>query len=176
MQAGRSFFIPDAPGTRIYLGQYYELWKGLFQATVLGDVPFLNVDVAHKAFPKKYQNMLKLIEDINRDMKFNTDFRRPLESRVLFELRRHLSGMDICYKAPGAVDGGKIYKFSGVVERPADIRFTVDGTETNVFQYFQNRQRGSIQYPEMPCLRLGNNIRNISVPIEFCSLSDAQVS
>lgn len=158
------------------MGQYFELWKGLFQATVLGDVPFLNVDVAHKAFPKRYQNLLDLIEDIDRDMRNTTNFNRSLDPRVTSELRRHLSGMDICYRGPGVADGGKIYKFNSVDGKPANVRFNQDGKETNVLQYFRDRQPNSIRFPEMPCLKLGNNVRNISVPIEFCSLSDAQVS
>lgn len=139
-------------------------------------MPFLNVDVAHKAFPKRYRNLLDLIEDISQDMRCRTDFTRPLDYKIISELRRHLSGMDICYKGPGATDGGKIYKFASVVEKPAQVRFNQDGRETNVLLYFQSRQPNSIRFPEMPCLKLGNNVRNISVPIEFCSLSDAQVS
>ncbi|XP_014218616.1 protein argonaute-4 isoform X2 [Copidosoma floridanum] len=59
---GRSFFRPPQ-GQPVYLGSGMDLWVGLFQSAVLGWKPFLNVDVAHKAFPKS-QNVIDLMKSI----------------------------------------------------------------------------------------------------------------
>lgn len=156
VQAGRSFFLQPT-GNRYDLGDFFELWLGLFQSTVLGGCPYLNVDVSHKAFPKRYDNMAQLAREVGND-------------RALAE---HLRGMDIVYNRPGNA-GKKIHKFLDVDNTPERCMFELNGQRISVLQYF--RQIGyTIQNPNLPCLRIGGQTNSITVPIELCSLSDAQV-
>lgn len=51
IQVGRSFFTP--PKNKILpLGDGMEMYYGFYQSAIVGWKPFLNVDVAHKAFPQ----------------------------------------------------------------------------------------------------------------------------
>lgn len=166
VQAGRSFFLQPS-GSRKYLGDFFELWLGLFQSTILGSVPYLNVDVSHKAFPKRYNNMVDLIKDIGGNPN------QELQPRSKSTLNQHLKGMDIVYNRPGNA-GRKIHKFLNVEDIPARCMFDQDGKQISVLQYFQ-KIGYRIQNPNLPCLKIGGANKNITIPIELCTLSDAQV-
>lgn len=166
IQAGRSFFLP--PQKREYLGDYFELWLGLFQSTVLGNSPYLNVDVAHKAFPKRYHSLVALLEDIKQE---NPRTRDPFQ-----DMRTHLRRMDVIYKTPGNAGQMRVYKFMDLVGTPKQERFTDEnGRQLTIADYFREHNY-PINYPALPCVQLGNNLRSIKVPMEHCSLSDCQVS
>lgn len=173
IQGGRSFFLPPR-GQRVYLGDFYELWLGLFQSLVLGSVPFLNVDVNHKAFPKRYASLLDLLKDMEQDMRKQINPNQQLDGFVLQALGRHLAGLEICYNNPG---GQKIlYKFMSMASDPANERFTLEnGQQKTILQYFNETNR-RIQFPRLPCIKMGNTIKNITVPMEFCSIHDTQVN
>ncbi|XP_055301016.1 protein argonaute-2-like [Sitodiplosis mosellana] len=173
---GRSFFLPSDMLTslrneRLYLGDGFELRLGLFQSVVLGDELFLNVDVSHKAFPKRYDSFIDLLKDMRLQ---DRDFKRPLEKRMIDMISKQLSGLDICYTQPGS--GSKtIRKFMSIEAKPSLMTFDVNNVPTTILDYFNSR-RMRINYPELPCLKLGNRDHNIIVPMEFCSISDAQVT
>lgn len=159
-------------GRREYLGDFYELWLGLFQSVVLGNIPFLNVDVNHKAFPKRYNTLIDMFPDMEQDLRMNINPNQPLDRSVLFALERHLGGLEICYRGPG---NSKIYKFMRVVGDPANERFTdQNGQQKTILQYFRETNR-NIQYPKLPCIKLGNTVKSIIVPMELCSIPDTQV-
>lgn len=172
IQGGRSFFLPKAD--RPYLGDFYELWLGLFQSLVLGKVPFLNVDVNHKAFPKRYASLTDLLKDMEHDLRMQIDFNRPLDRYAEQALARHLAGLEICYNLPGT-SKKMIYKFMEICQSPRNVTFTPEnGQRTSIFDYFRSTNR-QIRYPDLPCIKLGNTIKNITVPMEFCSIPDTQV-
>lgn len=171
ISAARSFYLPeDRPE---YLGDYFELWLGLFQSTVLGYQPYLNVDIAHKAFPKRYNSLVDLVEDIKRESRNVRDDRGLYE-----ELRKHLKGLDLIYVTPGNASQKRVYKFLDLDKKPNEVRFKDDqngGKETTVAEYFQQR-KFLIRRPDLPCVKIGNSIRPIIVPMEHCELPSTQVS
>lgn len=159
---------------RPYLGDFYELWLGLFQSLVLGKIPFLNVDVNHKAFPKRYATLIDLLRDMENDLRMRIDLNRPLERPVEQALARHLSGLEMCYNMPGT-NKKMIYKFMALCNSPGNERFKLEnGQQKTILEYFNSTNR-RIQYPALPCIKLGNTIKNITVPMEFCSIPDTQV-
>lgn len=167
IQAARSFYLPAAK--REYLGDFFELWLGLFQSTVLGAQIYLNVDVAHKAFPERYSSLLDLLKQIQQE-------RRTDERHAIADMEQHLSGLDVIYKTPGNAGNMRVYKFMGLVGTPSQERFKdMNGRELTVAAYFQE-QNFPITRPQLPCVKLGNTIKSITVPMEHCSLSDRQVS
>lgn len=175
--SGRSFFLRsnmlrslNAVHELLDLGDGFELRLGLFQSVVLGfDELYLNVDVSHKAFPKRYDSFIELL----KDMQLNVDFSEPLQDQIIDRLRRQISGLDVCYTQPGS--GTKtIRKFMNIEPKPDSVEFELNGVSMTVQAYFNDREM-RIQYPELPCIRIGNRDHNIIVPIEFCSISDAQV-
>lgn len=167
IQVARSFYIPSEK--REYLTDFFELWLGLFQSTVLGSNIYLNVDVAHKAFPKRYDSLVQLVQQIEKELNFK-------RSEALTYLERHLAGMNLIYKTPG--DGGKkrVYKFLKLGGTPNQEQFKdAEGRKFTVAEYFKEKNY-NITQPNLPCVKVGNSIRSIAVPMEFCSLSDCQVS
>ncbi|XP_037046508.1 protein argonaute-2-like [Bradysia coprophila] len=165
IQAARSFFIPAS--NREYLGDFFELWLGLFQSSVLGSNIYINVDIAHKGFPERYDSLVKMLEQMANE--YRCDIRQATNY-----MRRHLSGMDVIYKTP-TVDGTMYsYKFVDLVGVPDKETFKdKDGNRLTVAEYFQT-QNYTITRPDLPCVKLGNSIKNIVVPMEHCSLSDRQ--
>lgn len=174
------------------MGDFYELWLGLFQSLVLGEMPLLNVDVNHKAFPKAYKSLIDLLKDYetdenirlermqrNRQQVFKIDLNKELDANIKDMLKRHLSGLDICYTIPGT-ENKSIYKFMGFGRKPEEIPvYFSDGRKINVLKFFQNSKR-TVQYPQLPCVQLpnikiGNEIKERFVPMEFCSIPSKQV-
>lgn len=174
---GYSFFLPPEMlsmlrGKDIYLDDGCELRLGLFQAVALGNEFVLNVEVIHKAFPRRYDSLIDMFKDMR--LKFPIDQKRSLDKEVIDALKRRLAGLDICYTQPGS-GLKKVRKFMDVDEKPSKvIFFDSNGVQTNVLKYFKDR-RMEIEYLELPCIKIGNRERNISVPMEFCSISDGQV-
>lgn len=167
VQAARSFYLP--PQRREYLGDFFELWYGLFQSTVLGSNIYLNVDVAHKAFPKRYASLVDLLKQIMDEHRCNMN-------DALYDMKSHLSGLDLIYQTPGNAGMKRVYKFMALVNTPDRERFTdADGREVTIAAYFRERSY-PIRRPDLPCVKIGNSIKNITVPMEHCSLSDRQVS
>lgn len=159
-------------GQRNYLGDFYELWLGLFQSVVLGNIPYLNVDVNHKAFPKRYESVIDMLRDMENDLNMQINPNQPLDRYVTAALEKHLGGLEICYQGPGSK---RIYKFMKLVNNAENERFTTEnGEQKSILQYFRETNR-NIRYPKLPCIRLGNTIKSIIVPMELCSIPDTQV-
>lgn len=167
IQAARSFYLP--PDKPVYLGDFFELWLGLFQSTVLGSHIYLNVDVAHKAFPERYESLVNLLQQIENEQKCD-------QRSAVNYMQSHLSGLDVIYKTPGDVGKKRVYKFMALVGNPNEERFKdSNGREFTVASYFKE-QKYPIDCPNLPCVKLGNTIKSITVPMEHCSLSGRQVS
>ncbi len=173
VQVARSFYIPTDP--RKYLGDFFELWLGLFQSTVLGYQIYLNVDVAHKAFPKRYSSLLDLLDQIEGEIEEERRRTKGYKLRdPLSVMRAHLSGMDVIYKTPGSAGKKRVYKFMDLVGTPSQEKFKdCNDKLVSVASYFAE-QKYPIEYPDLPCVKLGNSIKSITVPMEHCSLSDRQ--
>lgn len=158
------------PRARKYLDDNYELWTGLYQATVLGSRPYLNVDIAHKAFPSAMA-----ILDILQNMR-NVDLRNDIQPFIQRDLTSHLKGLMISYCLPGREISRRCYKFLSLSADSKKFQFKndEDGLNYNLVDYF--RKRGvTIKFPHLPTLKLGNSVRNITVPMEFCSVAEYQV-
>ncbi len=160
---------PD-PRHQYHLGDNYELWTGLYQATVLGGRPYLNVDIAHKAFPME----MKIIDCLDQKV----DLRRELLPQYQRNLQSHLNGLMIKYAIPGHDASARTFKFFGLASNSKNQKFKSDQDkkEYTIEQYFQTVRNVRIQYPLLPTVKLGNAIKNITVPMEFCSIAGNQVS
>lgn len=157
------------PSRRFDLGDSYELWTGLYQATVLGSRPYLNVDIAHKAFPSQIP-----VTEVLQNMKI--DLRRELSPRDRNALQSHLNGLMINYSMPGHDASRRSYKFLGLNPNSKTFKFKNDQEQREYYLVDYFRSRGvSIQNQLLPTLKLGNAIKNITVPLEFCEIAGNQV-
>lgn len=75
IQVGRSYFTPPRNQT-LSLGEGMEMYYGFYQSAIVGWKPFLNVDVAHKAFPQSMK-VTDLIMELCRLR--NEDMQQPLK-------------------------------------------------------------------------------------------------
>lgn len=157
-----------SPNHRHDLGDNYELWTGLYQATIFGSIPYLNVDIAHKAFPLE----IKIIDVLDR----RVDLRRELQPQDTRALQSHLNGLMIKYAMPGNDASARTFKFFGLNANSKTFKFKSDQDkkEYTIEQYFHSR-KVAIKYPLLPTLKLGNSVKNITVPMEFCSIAGNQV-
>lgn len=186
IQGGRSFFLPPTKG-RQYLGDCFELWLGLFQSLCLGKIPLINVDVNHKAFPKRYNDLTDMLRDMERDEQekrardrrnqggpqFRIDLNRPLDRFILNAVENFLKGLEICYTNT-KTGVQRIYKYMSLERSPDQVTFSLGNQQTTVLKHFQNTGR-KIQYPALPCIKIGNSLNNQIVPMEFCSIFNKQV-
>lgn len=158
------------PRTRHDLGDNYELWTGLYQSTVLGSQPYLNVDIAHKAFPSTEK-----IIDILQNMRI--DPRNDLDRLAQTDLLSHLKGLMINYAMPGQEASRRTYKFLGFERNAGTFKFRndQDNKECTIAEYFKSRGV-RLTYPHLPTIKLGNTIKNITVPMECCSVAGFQVN
>ncbi|KAH8360794.1 hypothetical protein KR084_002722, partial [Drosophila pseudotakahashii] len=171
VRAGRSFFKTSEPGQRHELGSGYEALLGLYQALVLGDRPFLNVDISHKSFPIA-MSVIEYLERFGLKKKINAstsleESRRSIES--------FLKGLDVIYTPPKSfATVPRIYKVNGLSRSPATSQtFEYEGKTTTVSEYFKSRNF-KLLYPQLHCLLVGSLTKQIFLPIELCQIDGGQ--
>lgn len=175
VQCGRSFFT--RPKNPVDLGDLYELWNGIFQSAILGSVPYVNVDIAHKAFPMRNTvvNVIKWFGLQGRDRR-EPDRNRALDRDTEQKLATYLRGLQISYELRGNPASKKLYKFTSLETSANNYRFSNEGKEVTIQQYFNQKYRYPIEYPHWPCIKVGNNIRSLVFPAELCTVIGDQVS
>ncbi|RZC31785.1 Piwi, PAZ, and/or DUF1785 domain containing protein [Asbolus verrucosus] len=176
--AGRCFFTPPT-GEIIDLGDGMEMYYGFYQSAIRGWKPLLNVDVAHKAFPKAIQ-VLDLICDLGTNYRF--EMRRehlvqPLNDSIQRNLEKFLKTLKVKYEITNQSGSKRIYRVNGLGEAPSRAQFKLeDGSQTTVENYFLNVKRCRLKYPHLPTLWVGARDRDskILLPLEFCSVMESQ--
>uniref|UniRef100_A0A1A9Z3D6 Uncharacterized protein n=1 Tax=Glossina pallidipes TaxID=7398 RepID=A0A1A9Z3D6_GLOPL len=168
IRVGRSFY--RKPAEFYDLGDGYEMYTGIYQAAILGEVPLLNVDISHKSFPKT-QSLIQYLKECG------IDTNRTIEDyRMKKTILQFLKGIDIVYAPPASFGAlPKKKKVFDIGDAPAKTFFTLDdGTKMNVKDYFQSK--GCIlQYPYLNCITSGSTTKKIALPMEFCSVAEDQV-
>lgn len=108
-------------------------------------------------------------------MDHRVDLNRELQPRDKSSLQSHLNGLMIKYSLKGNDASSRTYKFLGFNPNSKTHRFKsdTDKKEYTIEEYF--RSRGvPIKYPLLPTLKLGNAVKNITVPMELCSIAGNQ--
>lgn len=154
------------------LGEGMELWYGLFQSAILGRRSlYLNVDVAHKAFPSAI-SVLDVLASFDRNG-------RPpaqLDIRQKQTLHDYLKMLSVGYQITPR-DQVKTYGYNGLVDTPSKATFVdSDGQKMTVLDYFQRKKGISLRFPDLPCLHVGSKIRNIYLPLELCHIPAGQAT
>ncbi|XP_016662198.1 protein argonaute-2 isoform X1 [Acyrthosiphon pisum] len=170
---GRSFF-PVPRITPVDLGEGMELWKGFFQSPVMGWKPYLNIDVAHKGFPK-YQPLINFITN-----EMNCDLNSEMDQRSYNTLASYVKGLKIDFTVPNQPNTKRSYKVVGLLDTASRFRFEMEdpvrGKQTlNVVQYFRITRNYVIKHPNLPCLHVGNVNKKTAIPIELCHVQKGQL-
>ncbi|XP_067643547.1 protein argonaute-2 isoform X2 [Eurosta solidaginis] len=168
IRVGRSFFTP--PQRTLDLDEGYELYTGLYQAAILGDEPYLNVDISHKSFPMAY-NLTDYLQKI-----LGARLDSNLDQRTLQNISKHLRGLNIKYTPPPSFGSmPRSYKVNEVSREPAsDLSFTDDkGQRLTVQRYFASKGY-NLRYPRLSCIVAGSSVKPNYLPIELCSIEGGQ--
>lgn len=168
---GRALYFA-ARGRPVDLGEGMELWLGLFQSAVLGRKSlYLNVDVAHKAFPSAIP-VLDVLASFDRDRRIPSKLTEWQEK----QLNEYLKMLSIGYRT----DPNQPYKtfgYNGLKPSARDALFVdSDGTKMSVLQYFERKKNIKLRYPELPCLWVGSKVRNVYLPLELCIIPAGQAT
>lgn len=161
-----------APLKRIDVGVNHELWYGLHQSLILGSKLFLNVDVAHKAFPSGVP-VLNVVGDLAR-RRWNDPPNVPewADEMLASKLDHFLKGLEVSYTGPSAVK--KVFKYNGLKGPASKQTFkSNDGTQMTVAAYFE-QQGYRLRYPNLPVMHVGSTVRNIMLPMELCQILPGQ--
>lgn len=170
---GRSFFTRPR-GQLIDLGEGLHLWYGFYQSAVLGWKPFINVDVAHKGFPAPNPLVEVVIQICGGDKNVVS---RPLSADTVKNLTKYLKGLKVEYEIPNMPHTKRTYKFVKVKDSCDRQRFKLSsGEELTVGEYFCREKKIRLRFPHMPCIQVGNEKKEIYLPIEFCRIQEGQVS
>ncbi|XP_065207928.1 protein argonaute-2-like [Planococcus citri] len=176
IKAGRSFFtVPNSP---TYLGNGMDLFKGHTQSVVIPWLDeskgtphlYLNVDVAHKAFPRA-QPVIDYIEH----QFFSSDRGPALQNDTSLAPWQMQAASSFLKNIKVAYDDGvrrRTFKVDSLGQSPREARFKLEnGRETTVLEYFRTEKNIRLKYPNLPCL----NSRNRLFPIERCTVVPKQV-
>lgn len=169
--AGRSFFTK--PRNQILrLGDGMEMYYGFYQSAVLGWKPFLNVDVAHKAFPISQEVTAVIRELYELD---EAGLQRPQVD--WYKLENYIKTLKVRYEIPNQPTSRKVYRVNGLGGPPQKEIFTPDGGQPiSIFEYFRREKRFNLRYPLLPCLWVGNRDRKprVLLPAELCFIVEGQ--
>lgn len=163
---GRSFFTK--PDRYLDLGEGMEMYHGFFQSAILGWKPFLNVDVAHKAFPKSL-GIVDLITELCDN--------QPLSRDNISKVDKFLRNLKVRYEIPNQPSSKRISRVNELDKPASEARFKDEnGKEMTVADYYTKNKNYKLKYPNLPCLWIGSRDRKILYPPELCTLLEGQVS
>lgn len=174
ISVGRSFFTkPEKKQNPLTGGM--EMYCGFYQSAILGWKPFLNIDVAHKAFAtcQPVTSLIMELYNLGNVNQLEND-----ESNYNWrKLEDYLKTLKIQYEIPKQLTSRKVYRVNGLVRSPREERFTMEGRPPmTVFEYFKNEKGYSLKYPTLPCLWVGNRDRQprVLLPAELCTVIEGQ--
>nr|UYS55134.1 argonaute 2 [Diatraea saccharalis] len=178
VKAGRQFF--QRPSRPIDLGDGLEMWTGLFQSAIFTTMPFVNIDVAHKGFPRQQP----LIEALKRD--FRLDPAKALESqrgRAIESFQSFLKGLRVVATIGGDKSNkGQRREFivNSLVGPATRERFSYEDPNTGakqsmtVAEYFIRIRGARLQYPDQNCVWVGPREKTIYYPMELLEVAYGQ--
>ncbi|CAH1181008.1 unnamed protein product [Phyllotreta striolata] len=176
--AARSFFIK--PQEIIDLGEGMEMYHGFYQSAIRGWKPFLNVDVAHKAFPKGMRLpdlIIDLLSSYNRPFP-RDDLNKPLTALNVKTVEKFLKTLRIVYEIPRNAGSKRTYRVNGLQDCADRKTFTSDkGEAMTITEYFRKYKSYTLRFPKLPTVWVGDKQRKnpILLPMEFCTLEESQV-
>ncbi|XP_071857874.1 protein argonaute-2-like [Bombus fervidus] len=174
---GRSLFQAPEPGKVISLTNGLNLWYGVFQSAIVGSRAYLNVDVAHKGFPKE-QSVIDLMKELCQNPKAGAVMEHLTASDVKYnqdKITKFLKGLKVQYELQDQPSSKRVYVINGLVDCARENKFTLkDGTINTVEQYFFQTKKYRIKHPDLPCLWVGSKNSRIHVPAELCTIIAGQ--
>lgn len=173
LKAGRSYFTKPL-GNIVYLGKGMEMWPGIFQSAIFASRPFINIDAAHKGFPKA-QSVLDMFKEFRANLDSPLDNQRGLRD----EIDKFVKGLKVQVPIAGTQNNLREMKCGGLDNGANRIVFTLDDgkghkQQMDVAKYFASKGV-RLRYPHLNCLWFGTKEKRIHYPPELCFIPSEQV-
>ncbi|XP_045534448.1 protein argonaute-2-like [Papilio machaon] len=174
VKAGKQFF--RRPRNPVDLGYGLEMWTGLFQSAIFTSKPYINIDVAHKGFPKHQSMIQAFTNDFRLDPNRSLEQQRNPRSVELFH--EYVKGLRVTavIGADTSVKGQRReFICNRVVDPPGRLQFTMthpDGRQekVSVLEYFRRDKKYRLKYPELNCLWVGPANKSLYFPMELLEI------
>ena len=163
---GSSFFSSEPDGGEKDLGFGVEVCKGTFMSIrpTQWKMMMINIDTISTVFYKEQSVLaflcecLKLTDPPDRLNRGQVD----MFAEEITNLKIETSYIK------------RKQRVSGVSANSArNETFECEGAQVSVFDYFKRKYNSTLQYPDLPCLKLGQNASSC-IPLELCSIMKGQ--
>ncbi|CAF4835569.1 unnamed protein product [Pieris macdunnoughi] len=175
VKASRQYFM--RPRNPIDLGDGLEMWTGLFQSAIFTSRPFINIDVAHKGFPKSQPLVDTYLNDFRLDATCPIEKQRRMECELFVKFLR---GLRVVATIGDAKTGFRKREFicNDVKPPPNVLKFTMQDDSgrsrtITVEQYFTEKGY-RLRYPNINCIWVGPRDKEIYYPMELLQISFGQ--
>ena len=173
---GRSFF--SVPATKSYpLGGGREAWLGYYQSVKPSQWKMLlNIDVSSTAFYKA-QSVISFLREV-LDIRDQSELNRPLSDMERLKFMKEIKGLKIEITHCGPVR--RKYRVYSLTRRSPLLQtfpYTLENGQTvenSVANYFLSRYNIHLQYPHLPCLQVGQDLKHTYLPLEVCNILKGQ--
>ncbi|XP_032670999.1 protein argonaute-2-like isoform X10 [Odontomachus brunneus] len=176
ISVGKSLF-PAGENRRVKaLGSGLDLHVGGFLSAVIGWRPYLNIDVAHKAFVAS-ENVVDIICDILQ-MKTREDLnsRNARDAVTPYEdkINKVLTGVKVNYAIPNQPSTKRTHRINGLGPNAINHKFDVKGKMCSIQEYFATVKNCKLNFPHLPCLWVGKRDDKTYLPAELCRVAPGQ--
>ena len=164
ISVGRSFFNYSDRREKD-LGFGVQVWSGTFLSIrpTQWKMMMLNVDTCSSVFYKAQPVLSFLCEH----------FRSETPLRYLNDKQKEDFNEEIKDIKIQTTHVKRKQKVSGLSSASAKNEiFDCDGKKVSVFEYFKDKHKITLQYPDLPCLKLGKN--GACIPMELCNIMEGQ--
>ncbi|XP_066139565.1 protein argonaute-4-like isoform X2 [Euwallacea fornicatus] len=177
-QIGRGYFRKPERQV-INLGSGLEMYHGFTQSVVMGGRwekirPLLNIHLTHKGFYKNQEILKTFVEILKGTVtyeEFTVHHLNNLNKRQLHILNDYIVNLRVSYQVPSSPR--KTYKVRELGKSPMKEKLS---NGTTIFEYFKNHKKYTIQYPNIPLLKVGAVKSNIMIPPELCVVEKDQAA
>lgn len=153
-----------------------EMYHGFYQSAIRGWKPLLNVDVAHKAFPKNINVVDALAQLLSGRQEVRPESLRQLDRYQEETLAKYIKTLRVTYEIPGQPGSKKNYRVNGLGGPASKTTFVNNGETMTILQYFAKMKNYRLRCPDLPTLWVGNAQRpdKILLPMECCVILEGQ--
>ena len=164
VSVGSSFFNPS-DARKKDLGFDVQVWNGTFLSIrpTQWKMMMLNVDTCSTVFYKAQDVLSFLCKCLKLDYP-----PRRLNVNQIEDFNDAIKGLKI-----ETTHMKRKQRVSSVSTQPArNEMFDCEGTQMSVVEYFKTKYNITLQHPELPCLKLGQN--GACIPLELCNIIEGQ--
>ncbi|KAJ3322581.1 Eukaryotic translation initiation factor 2C [Boothiomyces sp. JEL0866] len=168
---GRCFYTPDAAVT---IANGVQLWQGFHQSLKPANGQLLiNLDVSATAFYQAGPVVNIAAKILGKHSPL--DIRGPLSEKDRQRIEKGVRGLKIVVVHRGQIRRKyKIAKLTTTDSHRTTFPLNESGSEETVANYFLNKYKMELTFPQLPLIVVGESNRPIYLPMEVCEIVPGQ--